>query len=116
MSLTAVEAAPLRDVPFFARLPEPDLQRVACRSRLVTFLPGDAIVAKGDRACKMYVVVSGEARVQVGGRFHDLVSGDLLGEMSVLSSRRSSLSKPSRSTVATSRRSSRRTPWWPFRC
>jgi len=33
----------------------------------------------------MYVIISGGARVDVGGRFHDLGPGDVFGEMALLS-------------------------------
>jgi CRP-like cAMP-binding protein len=47
----------------------------------VSFGPGDVIFEAGDRADGMFVVLEGEAQVDVGSRFHRLRVGDGFGEM-----------------------------------
>jgi CRP-like cAMP-binding protein len=50
----------------------------------VSFAPGEMIFEAGDRADGMFVVLEGEAQVDVGGRFHRLRPGDVFGEMALL--------------------------------
>ncbi|HEY3213796.1 MAG TPA: cyclic nucleotide-binding domain-containing protein, partial [Actinomycetota bacterium] len=45
---------------------------------------GQAIFEIGDHGDAMYVILSGEAQVDVGGRFHVLRTGDFFGEMALL--------------------------------
>ena len=52
--------------------------------REVTFQPGQVIFEGGDEADSVFVVLEGEAQVDVGGRFHRLRRGDVFGEMAVL--------------------------------
>lgn len=87
MTDTAVEPDQLRTIPFFETFSEDDLERLLRRSRLVSFASGEPILERGDRGCALYVVLDGKARVEVGGRYHDLSRGDILGEMAVLSSK-----------------------------
>jgi CRP-like cAMP-binding protein len=54
----------------------------------VSFGPGEVIFEAGDRADAMFVILGGEAQVDVGGRFHRLRQGDVFGEMAVLSTDR----------------------------
>jgi CRP-like cAMP-binding protein len=56
--------------------------------REVSFGPGEVIFDAGDRADAMFVVLEGEAQVDVGGRFHRLRHGDIFGEMALLSADR----------------------------
>jgi CRP-like cAMP-binding protein len=56
--------------------------------REVSFGPGEVIFEAGDRADAMFVVLEGEAQVDVGGRFHRLRHGDIFGEMALLSADR----------------------------
>jgi CRP-like cAMP-binding protein len=51
----------------------------------VSFGPGEVIFEAGDRADALFVVLEGEAQVEVGGRFHRLRHGDIFGEMALLS-------------------------------
>jgi CRP-like cAMP-binding protein len=51
----------------------------------MTFGPGDAIFEAGDRADAMFVVLEGEAEVDVGGRSHRLGRGAVFGEMALIS-------------------------------
>ena len=45
---------------------------------------GTVIFNQGDQGDAMFVISSGEARVDVGGRFHILKPGDFFGEMALL--------------------------------
>jgi len=50
----------------------------------VSFGPADVIFEAGDWPDAMFVVLEGEAQVDVGGRFHRLRHGDVFGEMALL--------------------------------
>lgn len=94
MDATDAELDVVRTIPFFADLPEDQRERVLARARMVAYEPGEPIVERGTTGCTMWIVATGSARVDVGGRYHDLKRGDMLGEMSALSS------KPRMRTVA----------------
>jgi voltage-gated potassium channel len=88
VGITALERAPL-----FAGLDREQLEQVLlCRQR-VSFDAGQAIVERGDPGDAMYIIVSGAAEVDVGGRFHRLEQGAFFGEMAVLAG------KPREATV-----------------
>jgi CRP-like cAMP-binding protein len=87
MTEDALEPSQLRTIPFFEAFSDEELDRLLPRSRLVRFGSGEPILERGDRASSFYVVLGGKARVEVGGRHHELARGDLLGEMAVLSSK-----------------------------
>jgi CRP-like cAMP-binding protein len=80
--------AALERTPLFAGLDRDDLEKVLGCGQLVSFEGGQAIVERGDPGDAMYVIVSGAAEVDVGGRFHRLGPGDFFGEMAVLASGR----------------------------
>jgi len=61
-----------------------DLDEMRRIGHEVLFGPGEAIFEAGDRADAMFVVLEGEAQVDVGGRFHRLRPGDVFGEMALL--------------------------------
>ena len=75
------------DIPFLATLPPDERARVLAQARVVRFDPGQVILERAQPARAMYVVTQGTARVDVGGRYHDLKRGALLGEMGLLSSK-----------------------------
>jgi len=77
--------AALESTPLFAGLSNEDLGSIVDVGRSVSFGSGEAIVEEGDPADGMYVIASGEARVDVGGRFHVLKPGDFFGEMALIS-------------------------------
>lgn len=81
--MTGTEASfPARGI--FAGLAPEDLDAIAHVGTPVSFGAGSAVFESGDTADAMYVMTDGEARVDVGGRFHILKGGDVVGEMAVL--------------------------------
>jgi CRP-like cAMP-binding protein len=84
MDEVAVGLAALERTPLFAGLDREHLEDVVRVGRRVSYQPGQAIVERGDPGDAMYVVVSGVAEVDVGGRYHRLERGDFFGEMAVL--------------------------------
>jgi CRP-like cAMP-binding protein len=74
----------LQNTRFFGDLSPEDLQDVLSCGEPVAFEPEQAIVEEGDVADGMYVITAGEARVDVGGRFHIMKTGDFFGEMALI--------------------------------
>ena len=93
MDEVTVGLAALGRTPLFAGLDRQDLQDVLSVGQRVSYQPGQAIVERGNPGDAMYVVVSGAAEVDVGGRYHRLQRGDFFGEMAVLAG------KPREATV-----------------
>ena len=88
MDEVAVGLGALGRTPLFAGLGREDLEEVLRGvGRRVSFEAGQAIVERGDPGDAMYIVLSGVAEVDVGGRFHRLERGDFFGEMAVLAGR-----------------------------
>jgi cAMP-binding proteins - catabolite gene activator and regulatory subunit of cAMP-dependent protein kinases len=85
MSDSTVEMEALKNAPFFAGLSPADLDGILRVGRSVSFEPGQPIVEQGDIGDGMYVIVSGTAEVDVGGRFHKLTTGNFFGEMALVS-------------------------------
>jgi CRP-like cAMP-binding protein len=67
-----------------ARFDDRDLREIRRIGSEVSFGPGEAIFEAGDRADAIFVVLEGEAQVDVGGRFHRLGPGDVFGEMALI--------------------------------
>jgi CRP-like cAMP-binding protein len=84
MNDTTVGITALERTPLFAGLDRQDLQNVLGCGQRVSFERGQVIVERWDPGDAMYVIVSGAAEVDVGGRFHRLERGDFFGEMAVL--------------------------------
>jgi CRP-like cAMP-binding protein len=93
MSETSVGITALESTPLFAGLGRQDLENVLGCGHRVSVEAGQAIVERLDPGDAMYVIVSGAAEVDVGGRFHRLERGDFFGEMAVLAG------KPREATV-----------------
>lgn len=85
MSDPSVEIEALRNAPFFAGLSPADLDGILHVGRPVSFEPGQPMVEEGDVGDGMYIIVSGTAEVDVGGRFHKLTTGNFFGEMALIS-------------------------------
>jgi CRP-like cAMP-binding protein len=83
VGITALERTPL-----FAGLDREQLEDVLRVGHRVSFDAGQAIVERGDAGDAMYIILSGAAEVDVGGRFHRLERGDFFGEMAVLAGKR----------------------------
>jgi len=78
----------LRKAPLFAALPPQDLQPIAEVAEEHLFAEGDLIAAEGAPGDTTYVIVDGEVDVvAAGGPLAVRGTGDVIGEMSVISSR-----------------------------
>ena len=75
---------PLEPNGIFANCTEDELREIAAIGEPVGFDADAAIVEEGDRGDAMYVLVDGEARVDVGGRYHVLKRGEFFGEMALI--------------------------------
>lgn len=80
--------AALESIPFFSGIDRDDLRAILSTAEPASFDAGAAIVERGDPGDALYIVRSGVARVDVGGRYHDIKAGDFFGEMGVLSHRK----------------------------
>jgi CRP-like cAMP-binding protein len=83
VGITALERTPL-----FAGLDREQLEDVLRVGHRVSFDAGQAIVERGDAGDAMYIILSGAAEVDVGGRFHRIEHGDFLGEMAVMAGKK----------------------------
>ena len=81
------ERESLQRIPFFAELSREDVDGILAVGSRVTFEPGSTIVEQGSPGDGMYVVLSGTAEVDVGGRYHKMGPGDFFGEMALITSR-----------------------------
>lgn len=77
-------AVPFRTSGLFAGLDSSDVDGIVAVGEAVSFPAGDAVFELGDQGDAMYVVLEGQATVDVGGRYHVLKSGDFFGEMALL--------------------------------
>jgi CRP-like cAMP-binding protein len=80
---TADEEA-LRKVPFFEDLTPEDLDRMARIGVRRSYSEGERIVTKDDVSGGMFVLLSGTATVDAGGKHHTLGPGDFFGEMALI--------------------------------
>ena len=76
--------AALKGLPFFSGLDDGDLEEILRLSRPVSFPAGETLVERGDPGDAMFIILSGAAEVEVGGRSHRIEQGDFLGEMAVM--------------------------------
>ena len=93
MDEVMVGLAALERTPLFAGLDREHLESVLRVGRRMSFDSGQSIVERGDPGDAMYIMLSGVAEVDVGGRYHRLQRGDFFGEMAVLAG------KPREATV-----------------
>lgn len=61
-----------------------DIDALLERGHNVFLEPGESIFDAGDKADAMYVVLEGEAQVDVGGRFHRFTRGTIFGELALV--------------------------------
>ena len=87
MTDDAGEHEHLRKIPFFEDLTPEDLERVARIGERRGFDAGEPVLAKGTEGQAMFVILSGRATVEAGGKAHDLGPGDFFGEMALLGRR-----------------------------
>jgi CRP-like cAMP-binding protein len=85
-----LEMGALRDTPLLAGLGDDDLRQVAQMGQHEHFEAGQSIVEQGDQGDGMYIVLTGKAQVDVGGRFHDMGPGSFFGEMALIRRRKRS--------------------------
>ena len=76
--------ASFRAKGLFAGLTTEDVDGIVRVGEPVTFEPDRAIFESGDDGDAMYVITDGEAKVNVGGRFHVMKVGEVFGEMALL--------------------------------
>jgi len=75
----------LRGIPLFAALPKRHVKRIANLARPRRFAARSAIVRKGQRGETFYVILDGEASLNLPkGRSAKLKSGDFFGELALL--------------------------------
>jgi CRP/FNR family transcriptional regulator, cyclic AMP receptor protein len=82
------EVAAPRRIEFFEELTDADLSRLARIGQRRSYAAGDAIVEKDSDQGGFFVLLSGEAKVEAGGTFHVLASGDFFGETALLAGSR----------------------------
>jgi CRP/FNR family cyclic AMP-dependent transcriptional regulator len=68
----------------FADLSAEDVDAIVRVGTPVSFGEGERVFSSGDQGDAMYVITDGEAKVNVGGRFHVMKVGDVFGEMALL--------------------------------
>jgi len=68
----------------FAEFGPDDARALLDAGEAISFQAGQPIFEVGDHGDAMYVILEGEAQVDVGGRFHVLRTGDFFGEMALL--------------------------------
>lgn len=84
MNETPMEPSKVQRTGVFAELENEDVVALLRVGKVVTFEADHAIFETGDPGDAMFVILDGEAQVDVGGRFHRLRSGDFFGEMAVI--------------------------------
>jgi len=81
------EVEALRKIPFFEDLTPEDLDRIAKIGKRRSFSAGQQMVTKNEAQSGLFVILSGTAAVEAGGKRHELSPGDFFGEMALLSAR-----------------------------
>src|SRR3954467_12797495 len=75
----------LRDIPLFSPLSKRHVKRIANLARPRRFAASSAIVRKGQRGETFFVILDGEATLNLpGGRSVTLGAGDFFGELALL--------------------------------
>lgn len=84
MDQVPIEPSKVQRTGVFAEIEDEDVEALLRVGNVVTFEAEQAIFDTGDPGDAMFVILDGEAQVDVGGRFHRLTSGDFFGEMAVI--------------------------------
>jgi CRP-like cAMP-binding protein len=95
------EAQALRFVPFFEDLTDDDLERVARVGQRRRFASGETILKQGEVGGGLFIILSGTAGVETGGKVHTLGPGDFVGEMALLARRPRSATVTAQTDVET---------------
>ena len=75
----------LAQVPLFSELSRSELSRISSVAKLVTYRNGATVMEEGSLGGRFFVIQSGTAKVQTGGRSRaTLGPGSYFGELSVL--------------------------------
>jgi CRP/FNR family cyclic AMP-dependent transcriptional regulator len=78
----------LRNIPLFRRLSQSQLNAVAKYTDAHRARQGAILTKKGQHGLEAFVIVDGEARVEVGGKaIAELGAGDFIGELSLIDGR-----------------------------
>jgi CRP/FNR family cyclic AMP-dependent transcriptional regulator len=78
--------APLLDVPFLEAFSKENLDQVLHASAFIECEPGDVIIAEGDEASRIFILLAGEVAVVKAGKQLVRMShaGDIFGELAAL--------------------------------
>jgi Na+:H+ antiporter len=79
-----VDVNALQRSAFLSGVSAEDVQGLLDVGSQVSFDADQAVFEVGDMGDAMYVIAEGEARVDVGGRFHILKAGNFFGEMALI--------------------------------
>jgi CPA1 family monovalent cation:H+ antiporter len=83
LDLTLSPAAVLDTVPLFQGLEAEQRNRISRRLRTRFTVPGEVVVAAGDRGTAMFLVASGALEVRGAGEAELLSNGDFFGELAL---------------------------------
>lgn len=79
----------LKNIPLFSKIEPSKLKLLAFTSERLTFMAGDALFAEGDTADAAYIILDGEAAVEVGSdggsvEVARVGRNDIVGEIAIL--------------------------------
>ena len=81
----ALSTDQLKQVPLFSGLSDKDLKSIAATMRERTFHAGESATQEGQSGVGFFVIESGEASVDIGGReVRKLGPGDYFGEVALI--------------------------------
>jgi len=87
MISTVEKALILKEIELFSRIPGEDLAQIACFAEEVTFEPDDVVFEEGDLGDSLYLILSGDAKVNRGRTVLATVGEkEVFGEMALLDS------------------------------
>jgi cAMP-dependent protein kinase regulator len=79
-----VDPSTLRSVPLLSKLDDASLKRVAAAMKERSVAPGKEVVTEGSGGIAFFVILEGEADVEIRGEVrHSLGPGDAFGEMAL---------------------------------